>query len=441
MKRRLLYASSQAYHPRMETIGRSVGWLERPIVIEREAMIGHRAIDLALVGRVPEGVVVAFRGTLPPFFGGGHDGWEVLLDWLNDGLAACVNRSEYPGGVHLGFAESMHRLWEDHGDSPGVLSAVMRMLDQSLLDRRARRHVFVTGHSKGGALANLFAMRAARRPEWREMGISVATIAAARTGNADFAAAYAASRIACLRYEVQSDLVPHLPPGPGAPRWVRGLLRQFGSPLAVQDYHPVGLRVSAPAAQHQRWEGSRRPLFAGLLGRRGAGAGRAVRRRAERACDLPQLDLRPADLHRRRRVRPWRGPRHARRGGGLRRARAGRADGLSSGRMTAGEASLALETLLWRWQPEPPAKGAWHFVTITGEAADALRARAFELRAEGAGRGFGSVRVRAAVEGVGFETSAFPQGSGEGYVLPVKAAVRKAAGVGEGDLVRVEIWI
>lgn len=101
---------------------------------------------------------------------------------------------------------------------------------------------------------------------------------------------------------------------------------------------------------------------------------------------------------------------------------------------------FAIETELWRWQAEPPAKGAWFFVTLTGEAADAIRARGFELRALGGARGFGSVRVRASVDGVAFDTSAFPHQSSGGYVLPVKAAVRKAAGVGEGDVVTVGVW-
>lgn len=109
--------------------------------------------------------------------------------------------------------------------------------------------------------------------------------------------------------------------------------------------------------------------------------------------------------------------------------------------MEWGEPSIVLETALWRWQPEPPAKGAWFFVTITGEAADAIRALGFERRALGGARGFGSVRVRASVEGVGFETSAFPHKESGGYVLPVKAEVRKRAGVGEGDLVEVGVWV
>lgn len=103
--------------------------------------------------------------------------------------------------------------------------------------------------------------------------------------------------------------------------------------------------------------------------------------------------------------------------------------------------SFELETELWRWAPEPPAKGAWHFVTITGEAADAIRALGFERRALGGARGFGSVRVRASVDGVAFESSAFPHKASGGYVVPVKAEVRKKAGVGEGDLVAVGVWV
>ena len=108
--------------------------------------------------------------------------------------------------------------------------------------------------------------------------------------------------------------------------------------------------------------------------------------------------------------------------------------------MTA-EPTFTLETALWLWRAEPPAKGAWHFATIDGAAADALRALAFERRALGGARGFGAVRLRAAVDGVGFETSAFPQSSGEGYVLPVKAEVRRKAGIEAGDRVTLELWV
>lgn len=107
----------------------------------------------------------------------------------------------------------------------------------------------------------------------------------------------------------------------------------------------------------------------------------------------------------------------------------------------SGSPSFEIEAELWRWTPEPPAKASWYFVTIAGEAADAIRALAFERRALGGARGFGSVRLRAAVEGVEFETSAFPHAASGGYVLPVKAAVRKAAELSEGEMVTVGLWL
>lgn len=239
MKRRLLFASSEAYYPEMEVHRRTVGWVSRPIVVSREVEYWHRPIDQALVGEVREGIVVAFRGSLPPFYGGDHDGWSVLLDWMNDGLALCVADRDYAGaGVHMGFAESVRRLWDDHNGQPGIRAAI-----QALLDRGARRHLFLTGHSKGGALANLAAYRAARYAGWRDMPVSVATFAAARAGDRAFATAYSRERIACLRYELDSDPVPHLPPGPQTPAVVRQLARTLWPRLRTGDYHPVGERV------------------------------------------------------------------------------------------------------------------------------------------------------------------------------------------------------
>ncbi|WP_233503375.1 DUF1905 domain-containing protein [Sphingomonas psychrotolerans] len=103
------------------------------------------------------------------------------------------------------------------------------------------------------------------------------------------------------------------------------------------------------------------------------------------------------------------------------------------------DAPLTFAAELWRWTPPPPAKASWHFVTVTGVPADAIRARAFELRAMGGGRGFGSVRVEARVNGVPFATSVFPHSESDGYLLPVKAEVRRAAGIAAGDRVQVEI--
>jgi hypothetical protein len=91
---------------------------------------------------------------------------------------------------------------------------------------------------------------------------------------------------------------------------------------------------------------------------------------------------------------------------------------------------------LWRWtSPGSDAPAAWFFVTIDGETADAIRAVA------GMRRGFGSVRVAARIGGTRWETSIFPQKDVGGFMLPVKASVRKAERLAEGSLVTVELLL
>ncbi len=88
---------------------------------------------------------------------------------------------------------------------------------------------------------------------------------------------------------------------------------------------------------------------------------------------------------------------------------------------------------LWRWSGA--GGSAWHFVTITGEAADTLSATALMRKFEGMGRGFGSLKVSVRIGGSTWQTSVFPQKDGtdgQTWLLPVKAAARKAEGLAEG---------
>jgi hypothetical protein len=87
---------------------------------------------------------------------------------------------------------------------------------------------------------------------------------------------------------------------------------------------------------------------------------------------------------------------------------------------------------LWLWSG---AGGSWHFLTIPPEQSVEIR---LESAASGIRRGFGSVRVEASIDGVAWKTSVFPQKSG-GYLLPVKAAVRRDAGIAAGDTVTVAV--
>ena len=92
---------------------------------------------------------------------------------------------------------------------------------------------------------------------------------------------------------------------------------------------------------------------------------------------------------------------------------------------------IAVTAPIWLWSG---GQGAWHFLTIPEEQATEIRAHGFG----GERRGFGSVRVEATINSVSWRTSVFPQQSG-GYILPVKADVRRRAGVAAGDVVTVEL--
>ena len=77
--------------------------------------------------------------------------------------------------------------------------------------------------------------------------------------------------------------------------------------------------------------------------------------------------------------------------------------------------------------------GSWHMFVIPEEQSGDIRAHALGLP-----RGFRSVRVEATIEAGTWRTSVFPIQSG-GYFLPVKAEVRRKAGITAGDEVTVEL--
>jgi hypothetical protein len=93
---------------------------------------------------------------------------------------------------------------------------------------------------------------------------------------------------------------------------------------------------------------------------------------------------------------------------------------------------------LWIWkgkvQDGKPSPVSWHFLTITGAVADGIKAAA-----PGRTAAWGSVYVKVRLGGTLWQTSVFPSKEAGGYLLPVKAIVRKKEGVGEDDVVTVEL--
>ena len=95
---------------------------------------------------------------------------------------------------------------------------------------------------------------------------------------------------------------------------------------------------------------------------------------------------------------------------------------------------------LWRWTGGANG-GTWHFLTIDGEAGEALSATALMRRLEGMYRGFGSLKVEARIGETRFSTSVFPSKDAGGWILPVKASVRRAEGLEAGDSLEVTLAV
>jgi hypothetical protein len=127
--------------------------------------------------------IIAFRGTQPDSF----------RDIANDAAFLPI-RWRGPGLVHRGFLAS--------------LESVMPQIDAWLTEIAsagvAIRHLTITGHSLGGALASLLA---ALKPE-----ADLVTFGSPRVGNAAFAEAFAGR--AMRRYVDCTDAVTLVPPGP-----------------------------------------------------------------------------------------------------------------------------------------------------------------------------------------------------------------------------------
>jgi len=193
---RLLLAARQAYDVTQtgpapaDPAYAAIGWSTTPAAV----VGGDDGIGAALIGVTATEAIVAFRGTLPPN-ANSPDKRQVLLDWLKDFDALLVPGPNLPGLVHQGFLDQFEPIWND------VLALIPLGLP-----------LYFTGHSKGGALANLAAARWATLNPAATAPI-VVTFAAAKPGDGAFEAVYDTIVPHSLRYEYQDDIVPHLPPG------------------------------------------------------------------------------------------------------------------------------------------------------------------------------------------------------------------------------------
>ncbi|QWT47025.1 lipase family protein [Azospira inquinata] len=232
---RLLCASRMAYMisdndqpvPGCPPYDGAAGFKEAPVGF----VAGPLGINAAMVGTSADGVVLTFRGTLPPD-SPNHE--QTILDWLNDADAVLISVPGIQGKVHQGFWNALDSLW------PALEAEVRQQMEAS-----PKASLVITGHSKGGAMADLAAARFAQAG----VGSTVYTYAAAHPGNQEFAGYYAtlAGIQSSYRYEYADDIVPHLPPSLVLRQALKDVpgFEKFHAELATRDqvdidYAPVG---------------------------------------------------------------------------------------------------------------------------------------------------------------------------------------------------------
>jgi hypothetical protein len=91
---------------------------------------------------------------------------------------------------------------------------------------------------------------------------------------------------------------------------------------------------------------------------------------------------------------------------------------------------LELSGELWFWKGPAP----WHFVSVPDEESGAL-----EATASAVSYGWGMIPVTAHIGRTRWTTSLFPKDGG--YVVPIKAWVRKAEGLELGDVVALRLVV
>lgn len=156
-----------------------------------------KGVNSVLIGRTSDGIVLAFRGTIS----------KSPLDWLQN--AALYLSDTGPtkvgirGRVHSGYWRAVRSLWDP----------IQSVVNDLLFDAKANAqptNVYLTGHSKGGALASIAAILM-KRSDTMPDPMHVATFASARFGDSVFKKAFDAE-IDQTTYEAYLDIIPFLPP-------------------------------------------------------------------------------------------------------------------------------------------------------------------------------------------------------------------------------------
>jgi hypothetical protein len=201
---RLMCAASDAYsineggvYTALSPYTEGVGWdtTHPPVAI----VGGFANINACLVGvNQDDGIIVAFRGTVMPI----PVTKTSMLDWWQD-IVDSEPRVEpnVPGKVHEGFANALETLWTPLLNQISILKGLF-----------PGKPVYVTGHSKGGPMATIFAARMHFTPMIPDQPNAIYTFASPHPGNKELVDNFPLAVIPVFRYENYLDIVPLVPP-------------------------------------------------------------------------------------------------------------------------------------------------------------------------------------------------------------------------------------
>ena len=142
-------------------------------------------INAGLIGFAEAGIIVAFRGTE-----------SKALDWINTLIAIPIPFHYGKGSVHTGFMASVE----------SIKGKIIGKLKELVNNNNFKGSIYVTGHSKGGAMATLAGIIIAK--ELPGMKIQILTFGSPRVGDKIFSDNYS---LELFRYESFLDFIPHLP--------------------------------------------------------------------------------------------------------------------------------------------------------------------------------------------------------------------------------------
>jgi len=214
---RLLCASTCAYdiaNPYFQGAGYLDGTKIRRI---------SRGVNSVIIGKTIDGIVLSFRGTLV----------KSPIDWLQNAAVLLTDvDKQIPGRIHLGFYKAVKSLWKSIKETtldwlqeynnitirPTNITTSTTAENNSGNSNKNLAHnescntkpkIYLTGHSKGGAMASLAAIFFTNDPNLPDPHY-VATFGSARLGDDTFRDHFN-QKINQTTYENYLDLIPFLP--------------------------------------------------------------------------------------------------------------------------------------------------------------------------------------------------------------------------------------